>query len=384
VDHRRAPGRGWERIGGAGRAMPIHVRPRWVIMNSGGGCLEGSRKGCAMLGLYFDGELKLRDDLPVPEPGPGEALIKVMAAGICHTDLEIVRGYMDFKGIPGHEFVGVVEKSDNPQWVGKRVVGEINCSCGVCPMCIEGRARHCPQRTTLGISGRDGTFAEYVVLPLANLHLVPDTMPLYTAVFVEPLAACFRITEQVHVTPRMKVAVLGDGKLGLLAAQVMRLTGCSLVAIGRYPHKLKILDRLGIRTTLEEGYRPEERFDLVVECTGRPEGFRLARDLVKPAGIIVQKSTFVERVDLDISRLVVDEVQVIGSRCGPFQPAIRALMRGLINVQDLIDRRFPLEMGLQAFEYAMRDGSLKVILEMRTYPAEGLRKPGELEEEPVI
>ena len=337
-----------------------------------------------MLGLYYDGELQLRDDLPVPEPGTGEALIKVIAAGICHTDLEVVRGYMQFKGILGHEFVGVVERCDNPDWVGKRVVGEINCPCGVCAMCIEGRSNHCPQRTTLGISGRNGTFAEYTALPVSNLHLVPDTMPTYTAVFVEPLAACFRITEQVHLSPRLKVAVLGDGKLGLLAAQVIRLSGCSLLAVGRYPHKLKILDRLGVRTALENEGAGGERFDVVVECTGRPEGFELARTLVKPAGTIVQKSTFVDNVRLDISRLVVDEVQVIGSRCGPFQPAIRALLRGLVNVQELIDRRFPLEMGVQAFDYAMKEEALKVILEMRTYPAEGLRKPGELEEEPVI
>jgi len=178
--------------------------------------------------------------------------------------------------------------------------------------------------------------------------------------------------------------VLGDGKLGLMAAQVLRLNGSAVLAVGRYAHKLKILDRLGIRTVMEKDLDPEERFDMVVESTGSPEGFHLARSLVDPTGTIVQKSTYTESLRVDISSLVVDEIQVIGSRCGPFEPAIRALLRGLVNVQELIDRRFPLEMGLQAFEYAMRDESLKVILEMKTYPAEGLRLPGELEEEPVI
>jgi threonine dehydrogenase-like Zn-dependent dehydrogenase len=337
-----------------------------------------------MLGLYYDGELQLRDDLPLPVPGPGEALIKVMVAGICHTDLEIVRGYMGFTGIPGHEFVGLVEESDDPDLVGLRVVGEIGCACGVCPLCVEGKTNHCPHRTTLGISGRNGSFAEYLALPVANLHVVPDTLPLYAAVFVEPLAACFRITEQVHINPRLRVAVLGDGKLGLLVAQVLRLSGCILLAIGRHTHKLKILDRLGIRTAVQAEVDTDERFDVVVECTGQPEGFELACELLDPAGIIIQKSTFVDKVSMDISRLVVDEIQVIGSRCGPFEPAIRALIRGLVNVQELIDRRFPLEMGLQAFEYAEKDESIKVVLEMRTYPAEGLRPAGELEEEPII
>jgi threonine dehydrogenase-like Zn-dependent dehydrogenase len=337
-----------------------------------------------MLALYYDGKLELRDDLAVPEPGPGEALIKVMAAGICNTDKEIVRGYMDFKGIPGHEFVGVVSMADYPDLVGKRVTGEINCPCGVCAICLDGKTNHCRERTTLGISGRDGAFAEYMTLPIANLTVIPDTLPLYSAVFIEPLAACFRITEQVHINPGHRVAVLGDGKLGLMVAQVMRLNGCALLAVGRHPHKLKILDRLGIRTVMEKDLDTTERFDVIIESTGSPEGFYLARSLVDPTGTIIQKSTYTESVSVDISSLVVDEIKVIGSRCGPFEPAIRALLRGLVNVQELIDRRFPLEMGLQAFEYAMRDEALKVILEMKTYPAGGLRQPGELEEEPVI
>ena len=337
-----------------------------------------------MLGLYYDGEMRLRDDLPMPVAGPGEALIKVMAAGICNTDKEIARGYMDFTGVPGHEFVGVVVSAPEPHLVGKRVVGEINCACQACSLCEEGKTNHCRERTTLGIKGRDGAFAEYLALPAENTTVIPDTLPLYSAVFVEPLAACFRILEQVHVSPRNRVAVLGDGKLGLMAAQVMRLSGCSLLAVGRYTHKLKILDRLGIRTVMEKDLERGECFDIVVESTGSPEGFELARAHVDPGGVIVQKSTYVEAVSMDISSLVVDEISIVGSRCGPFEPAIRALLRGVVNVQDLIDRRFPLEMGLQACDYAMRDEALKVILEMKAGPSEGLRQPGGPESGNVI
>ncbi len=336
-----------------------------------------------MLGLYYDGELRLRDDLPMPRPEPGEALIKISAAGICNTDIEIVKGYMDFEGILGHEFVGIVVEAEEPDLLGKRVVGEINCSCGCCDQCVEGRPAHCPDRTTLGIKGREGVFAEYATLPVENLHVLPDLLPQYTAVFVEPLAACLRVLEQVHIFPSIKVAVLGDGKLGLIMSQVMRLTGCDLVSIGKFPQKLKILDRHGIRTVLEHEVE-DMLYDLVVECTGRPEGFDLARQLVRPAGTIVQKSTYVNKIVLDVSRLVVDEVTVLGSRCGPFEPAIRTLTRGLVDVQSLIDRRFDLENGVQAMEYAARDNILKVVLDMGAHPAEGLRGPGELADETSI
>ncbi len=336
-----------------------------------------------MYGLYYDGKLHFRDDLPMPQVGPGEALIKISAAGICNTDIEIVKGYMKFEGILGHEFVGIVAEAEIPELVGKRVVGEINCACGCCAQCAAGRPHHCPERTTLGISGRNGVFAEYAALPLENVHVLPDILPQYAAVFVEPLAACLRVLEQVHISPETSVAVLGDGKLGLIMAQVMRLTGCDLLSVGKFPHKLKILDRIGIRTILEDEVE-EMLLDLVVECTGRPEGFDLARQLVRPGGTIVQKSTYVNKIVLDVSKLVVDEISLVGSRCGPFEPAIRTLTRGLVDVQSLIERRFPLENGVQAMEFATQDNVLKVVLDMGAYPADGLRGPGELMQDPSI
>ena len=314
-----------------------------------------------MKALVFDGTLVLEEDYPTPAPPPGEALVRVTTAGICNTDLEIVRGYMDYRGVLGHEFVGVVETCDDEGLVGRRVVGEINAVCGQCPTCLAGSPTHCPERTTLGIWKRDGAFAEYLTLPAENLHPVPDGVSDDEAVFVEPLAAALEILEQVHVRPTDRVVVLGDGKLGLLVAQVLSLTGCHLTALGRHRSKLSILDKAGIETRLsDEGL--DIKADVVVDCTGHPNGFDLARAMVKPRGRLVMKSTFHGDLALNISSLVVDEVTLVGSRCGPFAPALRLLERGLVDVRSLIHARYPLQDGLAAFEKAQEPGVLKVLL----------------------
>ncbi len=329
-----------------------------------------------MKGLYFDGnQLAYREDLPQPSPREGEVLIGVQAAGICHTDQEILAGYMHFHGIPGHEFVGIVTAGD-PELQGQRVVGEINCPCGGCELCRLGLQHHCRDRTVLGVAQRDGAFAEYLTLPAANLHVVPDAVTPYEAVFVEPLAAAFRIVEQLPIGPSSSVAVVGDGKLGQLVARVMRLAGCDLLAVGHHAGKLKLLDRLGVRTVLEEGLTVRD-FDYVIECSGRPSGLDLALRIVRPQGTIVAKSTYHSDKQINISALVVDEISIVGSRCGPFKPAIRALVRHLVDVRDLVDRAFPLEEGLAAFDYATQGDALKVIIDMQTAPAAGLHGPGE-------
>lgn len=327
-----------------------------------------------MRALVYDGErLLLRDDYPRPAPMPGEALVRVSMAGICNTDLEIVRGYMGFQGVLGHEFVGVVEDCAAPSetqseaecrpLIGQRVVGEINAYCGECPTCRAGRPTHCPNRTTLGIWGRDGAFAEYLTLPIRNLHVVPDGVPDEVAVFTEPLAAALEILEQVHLRPTDRVVVLGDGKLGLLVAQVLALVGCNLTAVGRHREKLDILARRGIPTALEseaEGLLA----DVVVECTGRPEGFAVARRILRPRGTLVLKSTYHGRVEADLTGLVVDEITLVGSRCGPFPPALRLLQRGMVDVQPLIRAIYPLAQGVEAFARAAEPGVLKVLLKV--------------------
>jgi threonine dehydrogenase-like Zn-dependent dehydrogenase len=319
----------------------------------------------AMLAIVYDGqELRYRDDYPGPQPSAGEALIRVLVAGICGTDLELARGYMGFRGVPGHEFVGVVEQASDPTWVGRRVVGEINAACGECPTCRAGHPTHCPHRTTLGINGRNGAFAEFLTLPMGNLHPVPDGMPDETAVFTEPLAAALEILEQVHLRPTDRVAVLGAGRLGQLIARVLRLTGCELVVWGRHPAQLERLRALGIDVRSDEPH-PRAWADVVVEATGTPDGVALARKLVRPRGILVLKSTYHEQVKADFTGLVIDEMTLVGSRCGPFPPALRLLAQGLVPVSDLVEATYPLPQASAAFQYAATPGVLKVLLRIR-------------------
>ncbi len=313
-----------------------------------------------MKALLYDGELKLLSKRR-PKPPPGEALIRGSLAGICNTDLEIAKGYMGFQGVLGHEFVGIVEAAEEEGWLGKRVVGEINCYCGECSLCRRGLFTHCPERTTLGIWGRDGAFAEYLTLPLANLHLVPEEIPDEDAVFVEPLAAALEILEQIEVKPTDRVILLGDGKLGLLVAQVLALQGCDLLAVGHHAHKLEILKRRGIATHLGEGSL-ERSTEIVVDCTGSPEGFAQALALLRPRGTLVLKSTYHGETGVDLSRLVIDEITLIGSRCGPFAPALELLRRGLVDVASLISTTLPLDEGIRAFQLAGEGETLKVLL----------------------
>jgi len=316
-----------------------------------------------MRALYLDKTLTLCEDYATPTPPPGEALVRVRLAGVCNTDLELVRGYMSFRGVPGHEFVGeVVQCESAPEWIGQRVVGEINAACGQCETCRAGRPTHCPHRTTLGIAGRDGAFAEYLCLPIANLHRVPENVPDEAAVFVEPLAAACEITQAVHIRPTDRVAVLGDGKLGLLCAQVLQLTGCDLLVIGHHEESLEILRRRGIQTTRRADI-PMSAYDVVVEATGTPEGFATARQLVRPRGTIVLKSTYQGAVDANLTLVVVDEVTLAGSRCGPFEPALRLLAQNLVEVMPLIQGHLRLSEGLAAFERAGQRGTLKILIE---------------------
>jgi threonine dehydrogenase-like Zn-dependent dehydrogenase len=314
-------------------------------------------------GLWLeDKTLRLREDLPHPEPPPGEARVDVLLAGICNTDLELVQGYYPYAGVLGHEFVGRVASSPSaPEWEGRRVVGEINAACGACEACRAGRKTHCERRTVLGIKARDGCFAESLLLPVANLHPVPDSLTDEEAVFVEPTAAALQVQEQVEVAPGMRVVVVGAGKLGQLVARTLCLTGCDLLVIGRSRRSLEALSCLPLRTALASDV-PAGRADLVVDCSGTPEGFTLARQLVRPRGTIVLKSTHRGDTAVNLSSVVVDEVTLVGSRCGPFPKALDVLARGLVDTSSLVDARYPLSKALEALDHAARPGALKVLL----------------------
>jgi threonine dehydrogenase-like Zn-dependent dehydrogenase len=322
-----------------------------------------------MLALYVtDAGPHLRHDAPLPLPGKGEALVRVRLAGICSTDLHILRGYKGgFRGILGHEFVGeVVWCPDNRWWEQRRVVAEINIGCGTCALCARGLHKHCRARQALGIKGHDGVFAEYVVAPIANLHEVHPKLPDRAAVFTEPVAAALQIGEQIALRPAMRVIVLGDGRLGQLVAQALFLSCPDTTLVGRTREKLAIAALRGIATaTLEQMPGLQEHpADLVVECTGSPEGFAAALTLVQPAGVIVLKSTFGEPVTSDLTRLAVDEVTVIGSRCGPFAPALELLRTRRIDPRPLISAVYPLAEAPAALTHAAQKGVLKVLLQM--------------------
>jgi len=302
-------------------------------------------------------------EVPDPQPGPGEALVKVLTAGICNTDLELARGYMNFSGVLGHEFVGVVQQASNGHLLGKRVVGEINCVCHQCQYCQMEMPHHCLNRSVLGILNRDGAFAEFLTLPEENLHLAPASVRDDVAVFAEPLAAAFRITEQIIINDGDRVVVLGDGKLGQLIAQVLWLHTKNLICIGKHPWKLALLRGLGIKTALAD--EPVARgADVVVEATGSHLGFARALELVRPEGKVILKTTVAHPTALELSSPVVNEVSILGSRCGPFRPALEALSLGNVGVQPLISESFSLSDADKAMARASDPDVMKILIHM--------------------
>ena len=314
-----------------------------------------------MRALVLDGQVELRSTHPTPNPAPGEVLVRVLRAGICETDLQLVKGYMGFRGTLGHEFVGV---AGSGPFMGRRVVGEINCSCGACETCRRGLHTHCPNRTVLGILNHDGAFADLVAVPQANLHLVPDSVPDEIAVFTEPLAAAFQIPAQLPVRGEDRIVVLGDGRLGNLCAQVLAGLSGHVLVIGKHPAKLALLGARGIATALLADVRETRLADIVVDCTGSDTGLPASLRLVRPRGTIVLKTTVAGAQTMALAPIVIDEVTIIGSRCGPFDTALDALEGGRVDVRPLISERFDLSRGVDALERARTGQALKVLLEV--------------------
>jgi threonine dehydrogenase-like Zn-dependent dehydrogenase len=306
-----------------------------------------------------DDGVTLRRDWPEPVPAAGEVLVKVLRAGICDTDLQLIRGYHGFRGVLGHEFVGVALGG---AFEGQRVAGEINCSCWTCETCLAGRAHHCPHRTVLGILKHDGAFADRVAVPERNLHAIPDTVDSDTAVFIEPLAAAFQIPAQLAIGREDRVIVLGDGRLGNLCAQVLSGLSDHVLVIGKHRQKLDRLNALGIDTARLDDRAAHAGADVVVECTGSETGMPTAIELVRPRGTIVLKTTIAGTQALSLAPVVVDEITIVGSRCGPFDVAIDALVNGLVEVAPLVSDTFDLADGLRALERAAEPGVMKVVL----------------------
>ena len=308
-----------------------------------------------------ENEITYREEYRSNPPASSMVRVKVLQAGICETDLQLKRGYMQFEGVPGHEFVGVAESGPH---LGKRVVGEINCACEQCDLCRRGRPRHCPNRTVIGILNHDGAFAENVWVPQRNLHVVPDDVPTERAVFTEPVAAACRILEQISLGTSDRVVIFGDGRLGNLCAQVLRTTGCSLIVVGKHDWKLQQLASLSIETTLLDDFQPTADADIVVDCTGSSSGLTWALPTVKPCGTVVLKTTVAEDQTIHMSPIVIDEVRVLGSRCGPFMPALSMIADGRVCVDSLVSARYPLSQGAEALRHAERPDALKILLDV--------------------
>ena len=303
------------------------------------------------------------EEIEKPQRQKNESLIKVHLAGICNTDIELSKGYMGFNGVLGHEFVGKVVESDNQDLLNKRVVGEINLGCGKCSWCLSGISRHCPNRTVLGIDKKDGVMAEYVTLPNENLHVIPENVTDEQAVFTEPLAAAFEILEQVHFPPGIKVLLLGDGKLGQLIARVLHSNGIDLLVVGKNKPKLHLLKSLGVNTIFAKDFKSQE-FPIVIEATGTADGFMKAVECTQPRGTLVLKSTIAEKSGMNLAPVVVKEITIVGSRCGPFKPALKSLELNKIKTEDLITEIFAFEDAEAAFRRAMDSDTLKILLKI--------------------
>lgn len=321
-----------------------------------------------MRALVFNNKLELKQDFEKPTPKENEALIKVKLVGICNTDYEITKGYMGYNGILGHEFVGVVEEinGEDKSLLGKRVVGEINLGCQNCDYCAKGLERHCPNRQTLGIFNKDGCFADYVTLPLSNLLEVNEKINDETAVFVEPLAAALEILEQLHIKPYEKVCVLGDGKLGLITALALNASNVDVTLVGKHQNKLDIAKEQNVKTMLLENLKQEDNksFDVVVEATGRVSGFETSLNLVKPRGVLVLKSTIATGKELNLAPIVIDEITVLGSRCGQFAPALRLMEKNVIDFSKLVSAKLSFDDAVLGFEKNKEKNTIKILLEM--------------------